>query len=73
DSMTSPDALDSIFRADPLMLTIGTQREGARAHQRTRPIISLREDQKRKLTKSIQAGLVQFTRNLGFDVQDKAA
>jgi phage gpG-like protein len=73
DSMTSPDANDSIFRVDPMMLTIGTQREGARAHQRTRPIISLREDQKRRLQKAIQSGLVQFTRNLGFQVEDKAA
>jgi len=72
-SMTSPDANDSVFRADPMMLTIGTKREGATHHQRTRPIISLRDDQKRKLQKSLQSGLVQFTRTLGFQVDEKAA
>lgn len=73
DSMTSPDANDSIFRADPLSLTIGTKREGAAKHQRTRPIISLREEQKRRLQKAIQAGLVRFTREAGFQVDAKAA
>lgn len=73
DSMTTPDANDSVFRADPLMLTIGTKREGAAAHQRTRPIISLREEQKRRLQKAIQAGLVRFTREAGFQVDEKAA
>lgn len=73
DSMTNPDASDSIFRADPLTLTIGTKREGATRHQKTRPIISLREEQKRRLQKAIQVGLVRFTREAGFQVDEKAA
>lgn len=74
DSMTSPDALDSVFIPEPQQLTLGTRREGARAHQRgvgrlpARPIISLTEAQKRRLTKAIQLELVRFTRQLGFQV-----
>lgn len=78
DSMTSPDALDSVFIPEPQQLAIGTKREGARAHQRgvgrlpARPIISMTEGQKRRLTKAIQSELVRFTRQLGFQV-DRAA
>ncbi len=78
DSMTSPGAPDSIFRMEPLEMTAGTQREGATAHQRgaglpARPIISLTGDDKRRMQKAIQTGLVQFTRRLGFDVMENAA
>lgn len=78
DSMTSPDALDSIFRIDAREMTIGTQREGARAHQRgtsrmpARPIIAMTESDKRGIQKAIQANLVQFTRRLGFEVAEAA-
>lgn len=79
DSMTSPDALDSIFIPEPQQLTIGSKREGARAHQRgggrlpARPIISLTEAQKRRIQKAIQSELVRFTRQLGFQVDERAA
>lgn len=79
ESMTSPDALDSIFRMDDRELTIGTQREGATAHQRgrgrmpARPIISLTESDKRRIQKSIQRGLIEFTRRAGFQVEERAA
>ncbi len=79
ESLTSPDALDSIFRMDAQQMTIGTQREGARAHQRgtrrmpARPPISFTEADKRRIQKSIQAGLVKFTRQAGFNVEEKAA
>lgn len=79
ESMTSPDALDSIFRMDAQELTIGTQREGATAHQRgsgrmpARPIISLTEADKRRVQKAIQRGLVEFTRRAGFQVEERAA
>lgn len=79
DSLTSPDALDSIFIAEPQQLTLGTKREGAIAHQRggrklpARPIISMKEEHKRRMTKAIQRELVQFTRQLGFQVEERAA
>lgn len=79
ESMTSPDALDSIFIPEPLQLTLGSRREGALPHQRgggrlpARPIISMTGAQKRRMTKAIQVGLVQFTRQLGFEVQEQAA
>lgn len=76
ESLTSPDAPDSIFRAEAQELTIGTRREGATAHQKgtgrmpARPPISLTERDKRRLTKAIQVGLVKFTRQAGFPVQE---
>lgn len=81
DSMTSPDAPDAIFRMEPMELTIGTKDPKAMGHQRgvpkrnlpARPIISLTNDDKRRLQKSIQVGLVRFTRSLGFQVDEKAA
>lgn len=79
DSMTNPDAPDAIYRVEPMMLTVGTKDPKAMGHQRgkrnlpARPIISLTNDDKRRITKSIQVGLVQFTRGLGFQVDEKAA
>lgn len=81
ESMTNPEASDAIFRVEPTMLTIGTQDPKAMGHQRgvskrnlpARPIISLTNDDKRRIQKSIQVGLVQFTRSLGFQVDEKAA
>lgn len=79
ESLTTNDALDSVFIPEKDQLTIGTKREGARAHQRgtnrvpARPPISFTETQKRRVTKAIQAELVQFTRELGFEVQEQAA
>lgn len=79
ESMTSPDAADSIFRPEPQELTIGSQAPYAVAHQRgggrlpARPIISLTEDDKRRLTKAIQLPLVQFVRRQGFSVESDLA
>lgn len=72
-SMTSPDALDSIFRPEPTQLTMGTKREGARRHQRTRPMYSFTEADKRRITKAIQLPLVGFIRRQGFHVLENAA
>ena len=79
DSVTSPDAPDSIFRPEAGMLTIGTQREGAIYHQRgtsrmpARKIYSFSESQKRRIQKAIQVGLVQFIRRQGFQVTENSA
>jgi phage gpG-like protein len=78
ESLTSPDGLDSIYRAEPLMLTIGTKAPHARAHQHglkvpKRSPISLTQGDKRKMQKAVQVELVKFTRDLGFQVQEKAA
>lgn len=73
ESMTDPDAPDAIFRPERDQLIMGTRREGAKAHQRTRPFISFTERDKRDIQKGIQVGLVQFVRGLGFQVDEKAA
>lgn len=79
ESLTSAEALDAIFIADPDQLTLGSGVPYARAHQRgggnlpARPPISLNENAKRRLQKAIQRGLVQFTRQAGFAVEEKAA
>lgn len=73
ESMTGPDALDSILRPERDELTIGSALPYALAQHRKRPIISLSEDNKRKMIKSIQQRLVEFARNTGFEVQEKAA
>lgn len=73
ESMTSADALDSILRPERDELIIGSALPYALAQHRKRPVISLSEDNKRKLVKSIQQRLVEFARNTGFQVEDKAA
>jgi phage gpG-like protein len=73
ESLTSPDAPDSIFLPEPEQLTIGTKVPYGRRHQRTRPVISMNEEQKRRIQKAIQRELVQFTRSLGFQVDERAA
>lgn len=79
ESLTSPDAPDSIFRMTEDELTIGTQREGATAHQRgsgrmpARPPIALTEADKTRIQKAIQSRLVQFVRQAGFQVLESAA
>lgn len=72
ESLTSPDALDSIFRPERDELTIGTKAPYGRRHQRERPPISLNEEQNRRIQKAIQIELVQFTRSLGFEVREAA-
>lgn len=79
DSLTSPASGDSIIRFDPMELTIGSKAPYALAHQfgagrmPARPPISLSDNDKRRLQKAIQAGLVRFTRQAGFQVDEKAA
>ena len=79
ESMTSPDAFDSIFIPDRTQLTLGTKALYALAHQQgagrlpARPIISLTETDKRDMQKDIQRQLVQFTRATGFRVEERAA
>ena len=73
ESMTGPDALDSILRPEKDELTIGSALPYALIHQKTRPVISLSEENKRKITKSIQQRLVAFARTTGFEVEEQAA
>jgi phage gpG-like protein len=72
-SLTDPEALDAIYRPEKDELIIGTRLPYARRQHRTRPLISLSEVQKRRLQKAIQRGLVQFTRQAGFHVEERAA
>ena len=73
ESMTGPDALDSILRPEKDELTIGSALPYVLAQHKRRPIISLSEDNKRKIVKSIQQRLVEFARHTGFQVDEKAA
>ena len=73
ESMTGPDALDSILRPEQNELTIGSALPYALIQHKKRPIISLSEDNKRKIVKSIQRRLVEFARTTGFQVEEKAA
>jgi phage gpG-like protein len=79
ESLTSPDGLDSVYQLLADEMILGSRAPYARAHQfgtgnmPARPPIDLTEEDKRRIQKSIQAGLVQFTRSLGFEVQDLAA
>lgn len=73
ESMTSSDALDSIVRPQKDELIIGSALPYALAVHRKRPVISLSEDNKRKLVKSIQQRLVEYARSSGFQVEEKAA
>jgi phage gpG-like protein len=79
ESLTSPDALGSIYRLDADEMTLGSKVEYATAHQRgggnlpARPPISFTTEDKRKLQKSIQSGLVRFTRQAGFQVDERLA
>lgn len=73
ESMTSSDALDSILRPQKDELIIGSALPYALAVHKKRPVISLSEDSKRKLVKTIQQRLVEFARSTGFQVEEKAA
>lgn len=77
-SLTSPDAADSVFKPEVDQLTIGSRAVYATAHQRgsgvpARPPISLTEADKRRLTKAIQGPLALFIRKQGFTVLENAA
>lgn len=79
ESLTDPEAADAIFRPTADELIIGTKVPYARAHQLgagfmpARPPISMNEQQKRRIQKAIQRGLVEFTRRAGFEVQEERA
>jgi phage gpG-like protein len=79
DSLTDPEAAGAILRPDEQELTLGTSVPYATAHQRgtrrmpARPPISMGEQQKRRIQKSIQAGLVRFIREAGFNAEERAA
>lgn len=76
ESVTSPNAPGAIFRPEQGMLTIGTSHEAAVYHQRgtgkmpARKVYSFSEQQKRRIQKAIQVGLVQFARRQGFTVAE---
>lgn len=78
-SLTDPEAPDAIYLPGRDELVVGTKDEKALAHHRglghlpARPIFSFSEQQKRRIQKAIQAGLVQFTRQAGFEVQEERA
>lgn len=79
ESLTSSDALDSIFIPEKDQLTIGSKAPYARAHQKglgrmpARPPISMSEAQKHRIQKAIQKELVAFTRQAGFQVDERVA
>ena len=78
DAMTSSDATGSVFRPERSELTIGANLDYGAYHQRgsglpQRKVISMNENQKRRIQKAIQIGLVQFVRRQGFTVLEKAA
>lgn len=78
NSLTSRDALDAIYIVDQDELILGTQVEYANVHHRgrgrlpARPVISLSDEQKRRMQKAIQRQLVEFTRRAGFVVEEAA-
>lgn len=78
ESLTDPEAAGAILQPEQDQLTIGTSVPYAIYHQRgtsrmpARPPISLAEAQKRRLQKAIQAGLVRFVREAGFQVERAA-
>lgn len=74
ESLTDPEAAGAILQPREDELIMGSSVPHARIHQRKgRPPISFSEAQKRRIQKSIQAGLVQFIREAGFNVQEQAA
>lgn len=77
-SLTDPEAADAIYQPGKDELVIGTRVPYATAHQRggrmpQRQIFSFSEQQKTRIQKSIQQGLVQFTRQAGFEVREERA
>lgn len=81
ESLTSPEAFGAVIRPEANELTLGTTIPYALAHHRgapgrnlpARPVISLTEDDKRRMQKEIQRGLVRFIRQAGFHVEEIAA
>jgi phage gpG-like protein len=74
NSLTDPEAPDAILEPREDELIIGSKVPYARIHQRKgRPPISFSEQQKRRLQKALQRGLVQFVRDAGFNVSERVA
>ena len=78
ESLTDPEAADAVYQPRKDELVIGSRVPYATAHQRgsrgpARPIFSFSEQQKRRIQKAIQVGLVEFTRRAGFEVQEEKA
>lgn len=79
NSLTDQGAPGAIFRPTPSELTLGTSVPYAILHQRgtsrmrSRKPISMSDDQKRRIQKALQIGLVQFMRRQGFRVLENAA
>lgn len=73
ESLTDPEALDAIFRPSADELVMGSKLPYARRQHTTRPLISMTEQQKRRIQKAIQRGLVEFTRRAGFEVLEERA
>lgn len=78
-SLTDPEAADAVYSPGRMELIIGSKDPKARAHHLglgnlpARPIFSFTEERKRRLQKAIQKGLVEFTRQAGFEVQEERA
>lgn len=78
-SLTDPEAAGAVLIPREDELIIGTSVPYAIHHQRgtrkmpKRPPISFSEEQKRRMQKAIQAGLVRFVREAGFAVGQRAA
>lgn len=78
-SLTDPEAAGAILQPREDELIIGTSVPYAIYHQRgtrkmpKRPPLSFSEEQKRRMQKAIQAGLVRFVREAGFAVEERNA
>jgi len=78
-SLTGKEAPGAIFRPMESELQLGSSVPYGIYHQRgtsrmpARKPISMSEDQKRRMQKAIQKGLVQFIRRQGFNVLENAA
>lgn len=74
ESLTTPDAADSVYQLSEDEMVVGSRAPYATVHQRRgRPPIALTEDDKRRLQKAIQQGLVPYARREGFQVLDERA
>lgn len=73
ESLTDPEAADAVYQPGRDELVMGSRVPYARRQHRDRPIFSFSEAQKRRIQKAIQQGLVQFTRQAGFEVQEAQA
>lgn len=78
-SLTDPEAAGAVLIPREDELIIGTSVPYAIHHQRgtrnmpKRPPLSFSEEQKHRMQKAIQAGLVRFVREAGFNVEQRVA